>query len=161
MLLQKLKGTLRTPKSSSENTYYHVLENYDLDFTRMWVNKFAWLHVIYSENHKQWVNASTLQPVPYTNFKPGIVRAENETCAAISLGTLDQKHSFDYPGYWYPMHCNDTKRVQWFICEQSRETSKIASFYLQRNCRSMLCNSYCSSSCEKVLALSNDCDYSC
>ena len=150
---------MRTPKSKSENEYYHILENYGPGF--MLVNKFAWLHIIYSDIHKNWVNASTLQPVSYTNFKPGIVRAENETCAAISLGTLDQKHSFDYPGYWYPMHCNDTKRVQWFICEQSRETSKIASFYLQRNCRSMLCNSYCSSSCEKVLALSNDCDYSC
>ena len=119
-----MKGTIRTPISNEEGESYHISGDYPDNK----VYKFAWLNVIYDESQNRWVNASTGQPLSYTNFKPGVKRLLNESCAAISIGNLDQKHIVDYPGYWYPMNCNDTEKVSWHTCEQSREISKHCFF---------------------------------
>ena len=70
----------------------------------------------------RWVNASGGNPIHYTNFKPGLTRGENETCAAMNIGSADNKHMRHFPGVWYYKNCNDTDEWPWFKCQQSLKT---------------------------------------
>ena len=111
---------MRTPKSADETDYYHVREG-----NKLLVDKYAWLGIIFDEPQNIWINASDRTPILYSNFKPGVTRKENETCAAINLGLRDKHHLRHFPGYWYPFNCNNSEVVQWGSCEQSRNTSKL------------------------------------
>ena len=77
--------------------------------------------MIRQSNVFRWVNASNGKPIEYTNFKPGLIRKENETCAAIQVGYADNEHKRHYPGYWYYKNCSE--KYANTICQTSRATS--------------------------------------
>ena len=45
---------------------------------------FEWLGIVFDSGRNEWVDANTKTSLTYTNFKPGIKRLDNQTCAVIN-----------------------------------------------------------------------------